>query len=215
MKRVRMRLAGAGAFALLIAGSAATAQEVVPDVAAEEDSKTVAQDVAARPDADVPGADVAPSDDIAASADVAPSAEEVRDSNARSKVQALGDGSEQIYAVKHSGSWSMHAENVQATVIFALWHGVGGPSVASKEVLDFPFTMSVHQMKAERVVARILENYNYTLHYDNGNLSEVRVIGAIPARPYKTPRLVESRTLWTNSEVTLLTAGEPVPADKP
>ncbi len=200
MRRVRMRVACAAVLALSVA-MAAAAQEEAPDLGGDDSAQPVEQDVAAQPDPGAPAADALQS------------AEEARDSNARSKVQALGAGAEQLYAVEHTGSWSLHVENVPAAAIFALWHGVGGPSVASKQVLDFPFTMSVHQMTAERVVARILDGYNYTLHYDNGRLAEVRVVGAIPSRSYKTPRLVESRTQWTNSEITLLTTGELAPSD--
>lgn len=197
-----MRVACAALLALSVA-TAATAQEEEPDVAGDDSAQAVEQDVAAQPDA------------AASAPDVPQSAEEARDWSARSKVKALGEGTEQLYAVEHPGSWSLHVENVPAAAIFALWHGVGGPTVASKQALDFPFTMSVHQTTVERVVARILDGYNYTLHYENGRLAEVRVVGAIPSRSYKTPRLVESRAQWTDSEVTLLTAGEPAPADKP
>jgi len=179
------------------------------DVAPPADADAIGQpaDVAPPVDADAIGqpADAAP---IAPAEDAAPSVEDTRDSTARSKVKALGEGSEQLYVVEHPGAWSMHAENVTAAAIFALWHGVGGPSVASKLVLDFPFTMSVHQMTGERVVARVLEDYNYTLHYEHGRLAEVHVVDAVPSRSYKTPRLVESRTQWTNAEMTLLTADE-------
>lgn len=194
-----MRVACAVVFALSVA-TAAVAQQDAADVAGDDAAPGIEHEVAAQPE---PGAEALQS------------AEEARDSSARSKVKALGEGAEQLYAVEHAGWWSLHVENVPAAAIFALWHAVGGPSVASRQVLDFPFTMSVHRMTAQRIVARILDGYNYTLLYESGRLAEVHVVGAIPSRAYKTPRLVESRTQWTNTEIMLLTTGEPAPADKP
>lgn len=190
-------LARVAVLALLVATQAA-AQSPAPEINGGTAVPPQAQDVEVQPDQ-------------AADAAVAPGADEAGDAGASAKIKALGEGTEQVYVVEHPASWSMHVENVPAATIFALWRAVGGPVVASKAVLDFPFTMSVHEMKAERVVARILQTYNYTLHYDSGRLAQVHVLGAIPERQFKTPRLVESRAQWTNQEMTLLSAHEQAP----
>ncbi|HYC53922.1 MAG TPA: hypothetical protein VEL28_03190 [Candidatus Binatia bacterium] len=125
-------------------------------------------------------------------------------SGAASPIKVLGDGSVVLYLVDHSPLWSMHAEGVPADAIFRLWRGAGGPEVLSKQLIDHPFTMSVHRLSAERIVARILEGFNYTLQYRDGRLSSVHVISAHPTRMYKTPRLVEARSKWTETELHLL-----------
>jgi len=196
MTRVSMRLARVAVLALAVATQAA-AQDPGTDEGGAAAIAPGVQDVAPP---ERTGADGAPN------ADAVQSAEEASDQSARSKVKTLGEGTEQIEVVEHPSCWSMHVENVPAGKIFSLWHELGGPAVASKQVLDFPFTMSVHQVSAERLVARILETWSYTLHYEKGRLAEVRVLGAIPERQYKTPRLVESRAQWTSQEITLLTA---------
>lgn len=116
-------------------------------------------------------------------------------------VQILGSGDQRIQVVDHDGSWSMHAENVMAETIFELWHEVGGPVVERKTPLDFPFTLSVHLETTERIVARILDGYGYTLHFNEQGLLElVRSYSPKPGRIFKTPRLVQSQGTWRQVE---------------
>jgi hypothetical protein len=118
-------------------------------------------------------------------------------------VQTLGDGDQKLFVVDHDGAWSMHAENIVTGELFRLWHQGGGPDVVTKTPLDRPYTMSVHRLPSERVVARLLEGYGYTLHYDaTGRLERVRVYSPEPSQIYKTPRLVESLARWRELETT-------------
>ena len=124
---------------------------------------------------------------------------------ARAAIQVLGEGDQTLYVVDHGGTWSMHADNLRADLIFQLWRTVGGPRAASKNVLDHTFTMSLHRVEPERIVERILEGFNYTLHYTAaGKLDAVHVLSAQASRMYKTPRLVEGRSRWSEAETALL-----------
>lgn len=207
MRTVPVRLAGAAVLVLL--ATAASAQQPASQAPAVDAAQGQAPQLAAEE-----GARQEPAhgshDDATQRIE-----EEARESSARARLQTLGEGAEQIYVVDHTDSWSFHVENVTAAAIFKLWKGIGGPALASKELMDFPFTMSVHRMAAERVIDRILDGYNYTLHYEGGRLAQVHVLGSVPTRSYKTPRLVESRARWTDAEMTLLTGGESPPADQP
>jgi hypothetical protein len=117
------------------------------------------------------------------------------------EVLTLGNGDQKVQLVDHGDCWSMHAENVMAMNIFAAWREVGGPEVIMKSPLDYPYTLSVHRVPTERLVARILEGYGHTLHYGpDGRLAQVRVYSPEPARLYKTPRLVESLGTWRQVE---------------
>jgi hypothetical protein len=124
---------------------------------------------------------------------------------ARASIQVLGEGDQTLYVVDHGGTWSMHADNLRADLIFQLWRTVGGPRAASRNVLDHAFTMSLHRVAPERIVERILEGFNYTLHYTPaGKLDAVHVLSAQASRMYKTPRLVEGRSRWSEAEMALL-----------
>lgn len=117
------------------------------------------------------------------------------------RVQTLGDADAKLHLVRRGESWSMHAENLPADRLFALWHEAGGPEVISKILIDFPYTLSVHGLAAERIVARVLDGYGYTLHYDAaGRLERVRVYSPEANRMFKTPRLVESLGRWREAE---------------
>lgn len=117
------------------------------------------------------------------------------------EVQVVGDGDQRLFLVRHDDSWSMHAENLQAQALFEHWHQVGGPRVEAKNILDYPFTLSVHHLPAERIVERVLEGFGFTLHYDaGGRLDVVRVYSAEATRMYKTPRLTESLSSWRQVE---------------
>jgi hypothetical protein len=118
------------------------------------------------------------------------------------EIQVMGEGDQRVFVVNHGDSWSMHVENVQAQALLEHWHEVGGPKVEAKSILDYPFTLSVHHLAAERIVERILDGYGFTLHYDGkGKLDGVRVYSAEGTRIYKTPRLTESLTSWKQAEV--------------
>lgn len=124
---------------------------------------------------------------------------------ARASIQVLGEGDQTLYVVDHGGTWSMHADNLRADLIFQLWRTVGGPRAASKNALDHAFTMSLHRVEPERIVERILEGFNYTLHYTAaGRLDAVHVLSAQASRMYKTPRLIEGRSRWSEAEMALL-----------
>ncbi|HYC00193.1 MAG TPA: hypothetical protein VEC57_13745 [Candidatus Limnocylindrales bacterium] len=166
--------------------------------AAESDSPAAADDAGA---GDVGIGDAV--DDDAAAAEEAEAGGETGQ-GADSPIRVLGEGSMVLYLVDHSPLWSMHVENVPADVLFRLWRGAGGPEVLSKQVLDHPFTMSVHKLSPERIVARVLDGFNYTLQYRAGRLASVHVISALPTRVYKTPRLVQSRSKWTETELSQL-----------
>ncbi len=124
---------------------------------------------------------------------------------ARASIQVLGEGDQTLYVVDHGGTWSMHADNLRADLIFQLWRTVGGPRAASKNALDHPFTMSLHRVTPERIVERILEGFNYTLHYTPaGRLDAVHVLSAQASRMYKIPRLIEGRSRWSDAEMAIL-----------
>lgn len=115
-------------------------------------------------------------------------------------LQALGEPGQRLYVVDHGARWSMHAENLATDVLLRLWQQVGGPEVISKTLLDRAYTISVHRLEADRIVERLLDGYGYTLHYEDGRLARVRVYSPVPGPVFKTPRLVESLTKWTDEE---------------
>lgn len=126
------------------------------------------------------------------------------------EVLSFGEGSTTTWIVRHGDEWSMHAESVSASAIFEAWHQAGGPAMASKVSMDYPFTLSVHRMTTERLVARIVEGYGYTLHYDAaGRMELVRVYSQRPSFQYKTARLVESLATWKQVETAVPTAAAP------
>jgi hypothetical protein len=118
-------------------------------------------------------------------------------------VQALGDGDQKLYLVNHDGTWSMHVENLVTDELVRLWQEVGGPQVIAKTPLERPYTLSVHKLSPERIFERLLEGFDYTLHYDaRGRLERVRVYSLDPssASTFKTPRLVEGLGSWREVE---------------
>ena len=127
------------------------------------------------------------------------------------EIHTLGAEDQRVFVVDHGGTWSMHAESVVAGSLFVSWHEAGGPDVLAKVVLDYPYTLSLHRVTAERILERMLEGWSYTLHYDaGGHLERVRVYSAEPQRIFKTPRLTESLADWKKQET-----GEPAPAAAP
>jgi len=127
-------------------------------------------------------------------------------------IRTLGPDDQRLYVVDHGDTWSMHAESVVASVLFQSWHEAGGPEVLSKAALDYPFTLSLHRVKTERIIERILEGWSYTLHYDgSGRLELIRVYSPEPSRNFKTPRLVESLAAWKQLEVPPPPASPPQP----
>ena len=132
------------------------------------------------------------------------------------EVQTFGPDDQRIYVVDHTGTWSMHAESVAAGVLLRGWHEAGGPLVTSKVILDYPFTLSLHRVTAERILERVLEGYSYTLHYDaKGRLEAVRVYSPEPQRNFKTPRLVESFAAWKLLETSAPAAAASSPGNPP
>lgn len=127
-------------------------------------------------------------------------------------VQTLGDGDQKLYVVNHDGTWSMHVENLITGDLVRLWREVGGPHVVAKTVLDRPYTLSVHKLPPERIFERLLDGFDYTLHYDAaGRLERVRVYSLDPssASTFKTPRLVESLGSWRELETAASPASTP------
>lgn len=118
-------------------------------------------------------------------------------------MQVLGEPGQRLYLVDHGARWSMHAENLATDVLLRLWQQAGGPEVISKTLLDRGYTISVHRLEANRIVERLLDGYGYTLHYDeNGRLVRVRVYSPVPGPVFKTPRVVESLSKWSDEETT-------------
>ena len=118
-------------------------------------------------------------------------------------VQTLGDGDQKLYVVNHDGTWSMHVESLITEELVRLWQEVGGPQVVAKTPLERPYTLSVHKLPAERIFERLLDGFDYTLHYDaRGRLERVRVYSLDPssASTFKTPRLVEGLGGWREVE---------------
>ena len=116
-------------------------------------------------------------------------------------VHTLGDDDQKLFVVDHRGTWSMHAEMLVTDQLLRLWHDVGGPEVTAKSALDRPYTLSVHRLSPERILERLLDGYDYTLHYDgNGHLERVRVYSLDPGSMFKTPRVVESLGRWRELE---------------
>lgn len=129
------------------------------------------------------------------------------------EIQSLGNAGATLYLVDHDGAWSMHAENVSVDRLLELWAMAGGPQAASKAPLGRDFTLSVHRMSPERIVERMLDGYNYTLHYDgDGRLARVHIYDSRPGRIYKTPRLVERRSQWEAREDEFAATQGPHPA---
>lgn len=123
------------------------------------------------------------------------------DVDAAPGIQTLGEGESTIYVVDHGDSWSMHVESVPTDQLLGLWQQAGGPEMVAKTIVDRPYTLSVHRLSAERILERLFDGFDYTLHYDgSGRLVRVRVYSLDPAAVFKTPRLVESLREWTEKE---------------
>lgn len=120
----------------------------------------------------------------------------------RATVQSFGEGAARLHLVDHGdGLWSMHAESLGTYALFAMWKEAGGPEVIAKDPVDHPYTLSVHRVKAEDIVGRLLAGHGFTLHYDTGGrLAQVRVYSAEPGHVYRTPRLTESLGAWRDVE---------------
>lgn len=116
-------------------------------------------------------------------------------------IETLGNGVSTIHVVDHGDSWSMHVESIPTDQLLGLWQQAGGPEMVAKTVVDRPYTLSVHRLSAERILERLFDGYDYTLHYDRaGRLVRVRVYSLDPAAAFKTPRLVESLRDWNEKE---------------
>jgi hypothetical protein len=154
------------------------------------------------------GAQAAP-----AAAPVAPGAA----SAAAPEIRILGEADQKLHLVDHGGGkWSMHAENIASTNLLRLWQEAGGPEFDTKASIDRQYTLSFHKLSSERVIDRLLEGFNYTLHYDKGRLTRVRVYSPQQSFVFKTARLVESLGKWREAETSpggpTETVDEPVPA---
>lgn len=198
-------LAAALALAPLASPSLAAKRERADRAASRDPSG--AADPSASPGAAAPGAATPPAGvrhDEASPPSTLPGPDEETDRPPAPpvRVQALGEGTERLHLVDHGeGVWSMHAESLGTYVLFRLWKEVGGPEVIAKDPVDHPYTLSLHRVKAEEIVSRLLAGHGYTLHYDGkGRLSQVRVYSAEAGHVYRTPRLTESLGAWRDVE---------------
>ena len=132
-----------------------------------------------------------------AAGDAAQEAESAR----RAGIKTLAVGSTRVHLVTHGELISLFAESAQAELILDHFkREVDGPSYTSREPLTRPVSMALHQVTLEKILRRMLEGYNYVLEYRDGRIAHVRVLRMIPGRPYKTPRVTETRSHWIEVE---------------
>ncbi len=130
-------------------------------------------------------------------ADAAQDAERVR----RAGVRTLAVGATRVHLVEHGDLISFFAENAQADLVLDSFKSeIEGPTYTSLEPLTRPVSMALHRVPIKEVIRRMLDGYNYVLEYRGDRLVHVRVLHMIPGRPYKTPRVSETRNQWLEVE---------------
>jgi hypothetical protein len=124
-------------------------------------------------------------------------------------IRTFGDpGGTSFRFVDHGKTVSIYAVRVPADFILDELKAVGGPTYRSMEPLTRPVTLTLHDVPIETMMRQMLDGYNYTLLYEDGRLSQVRVMHMIPGRSYKVFDPVETLSEWTRRETHL-------PADAP
>ncbi len=119
----------------------------------------------------------------------------------RPEIKVLTEESYSIYITHTQERWSMHADEVPLEVILRLLEQQGGPSHASRVELAFTRIISVHDVSLEELLARLLADLNYSVHYAEGRLTHLRVLGPTPAFSPILPRKLETRQQWTDTEL--------------
>jgi hypothetical protein len=119
-----------------------------------------------------------------------------------SPIRTFGErGGTSFSFVQRGDRISIYAERVAADFILDELRAVGGPTYASLEPLTRPVTLTLHGVSIETMLRRMLEGYNYSLHYENGRLAHVRVLHMMPGRGYKVTDAIETLSEWTRIEL--------------
>lgn len=124
----------------------------------------------------------------------------------QAEILSFGVGANEINVVQHGELISIFANNVSADLVLRQLENIGGPSYASLEPLTRPVNLTMHKVTWEEMIRRMLYGYNCSFHYKGGRLARVRVLRMSPQRPYKTPRLLQSRSEWKAIELEELDA---------
>ena len=130
-------------------------------------------------------------------------------------IQVLGEAGQAIYAARHGELWSVFVDNVELVQVFDLLEGAGGPKLVYAAKPERPIRMAVHHMSLERILARMLGGYSYSLHYEDERLARVKLLTPKQGYVYKMPRAIETRAKWRDYEMGwdrgAETADEPTP----
>ena len=116
------------------------------------------------------------------------------------KILSFGSGSSEINVVLDGDKLSLFANQVSADLVMRHLRAVGGPTYSSLEPLTRPINLSLHGVTWEAMLRRMLMGYNLSFHYKGSRVDHVRILHLTPTRPYKTPRLLQSRAEWTRQE---------------
>ena len=116
------------------------------------------------------------------------------------EILSFGSGSSEINVVLDGDKLSLFANQVSADLVLRHLKAVGGPTYSSLEPLTRPINLSLHGVTWEAMLRRMLMGYNCSFHYKGSRVDHVRILHLTPTRPYKTPRLLQSRAEWTRQE---------------
>lgn len=114
----------------------------------------------------------------------------------RDRVQTFGSGAETFYFVDHGKRVSIWVRQVPADKLLEELGPWGGPTFTSHEPFTRPVTFALNRVKIEEVFRRMLDGYNFAYYYERDRVSHIKIIGSIPGRVYKTPKVIMPKDDW-------------------
>ncbi len=116
-------------------------------------------------------------------------------------LHTFGEGAASVLVVEHGELLSIYANSVAANDVLDELQAIGGPSYATVTPLTRPVTLTMHKVRWEDILRKMLQGHSYTISYKGGRVSHVHVMQMITGINYKTPPAVESRERWTRIEL--------------
>lgn len=116
-------------------------------------------------------------------------------------LHTFGEGSTAVLVVEHGERLSIYANSVSADEVLEELVAIGGPTFTTVTPLTRPVTLTMHRVRWEDILRKMLQGYSYTITYKGGRIAHVHVMQQIAGRNYKTPPAVESRERWTRIEL--------------
>jgi len=116
-------------------------------------------------------------------------------------LHTFGEGDSAILVVEHGELLSLYANHVGADEVLDRLQEIGGPTYSTVTPLTRPVTLTVHKVRWEDILRKMLQGHSYSITYKGGRVAHVHVMRQITGRNYKTPPAVESRDQWTRIEL--------------